>query len=218
MRQQEHDLPQLPCSIYRVQKVRQSVAATLMVVKSREVMPAQECVSACCRSLEVRNLFLLWMVRFESSAAGVNIVGEVKEPNFLEGGDYCPASSDLHFIVRPGWVYSPWSAFTVPQHSFGYLCTCVSVPALSIRTSCPQVTSCQFGCCFRLIRDGAALPLRCDLNRSYGVNGCRPQRERSSVGVSKQSWLHAALELIGFASLSPPFRVVSCRSMESREN
>ncbi len=31
--------------------------------------------------------------------AGVNIVGEVREPGYLEGGDYCPASSDLHFVV-----------------------------------------------------------------------------------------------------------------------
>ena len=30
--------------------------------------------------------------------AGVNIVGEVREPGYLEGGDFCPASADLAFV------------------------------------------------------------------------------------------------------------------------
>lgn len=32
------------------------------------------------------------------SSSGVNIVGEVREPGFLEGGDFCPASSDLALV------------------------------------------------------------------------------------------------------------------------
>ena len=31
-------------------------------------------------------------------AAGVHIEGSVREPGYLEGGDYCPASADLHFV------------------------------------------------------------------------------------------------------------------------
>jgi len=31
-------------------------------------------------------------------AAGVHIEGAVREPGYLEGGDYCPASADLHFV------------------------------------------------------------------------------------------------------------------------
>lgn len=44
--------------------------------------------------------------------AGVNIVGEVREPGFLEGGDYCPASHDLHFMVLP----APWPPLP-PAHT-----------------------------------------------------------------------------------------------------
>jgi Arginine deiminase len=30
--------------------------------------------------------------------SGVNIVGDVREPGYLEGGDFCPASADLAFV------------------------------------------------------------------------------------------------------------------------
>ena len=28
----------------------------------------------------------------------MHIEGSVREPGYLEGGDYCPASADLHFV------------------------------------------------------------------------------------------------------------------------
>ena len=55
---------------------------------SRQALRAQ--VSGFLTARE-SNLPLLFML-------GVHIEGEVREPGYLEGGDYCPASSDLHFV------------------------------------------------------------------------------------------------------------------------
>lgn len=70
--------------------------SNLVYTRDQQITTSKGIVMARLRS-SVRELEVALM-KFCFDKLGVNIVGEVREPGYLEGGDYCPASADLAFV------------------------------------------------------------------------------------------------------------------------